>query len=51
VITKHGKPVARVSAVEELARQDVWDFYRSLEGKYRVTGDVLSTGRAWDAQS
>ena len=51
VITKHGKPVARVSAVEEPAPQDVWDFYRSLKGKYRVTGDVLSTGRAWDAQS
>lgn len=51
VITKHGKPVARVSPIEEEPKQDIWEFYKSLKGKYQVTGDVLSTGRAWDAQS
>lgn len=50
VITKHGKPVARVVA-ETAAKQDIWEFYESLEGKYQVLGDVLSTGRKWDAQS
>ena len=43
VITKHGKPVARVSAVEEPAPQDVWDFYRSLKGKSRVTSGAPET--------
>lgn len=50
VITKHGKAVARVVAETE-PKQDIWEFYESLEGKYQVLGDVLSTGRKWDAQS
>lgn len=51
VITKHGKPVARVVAEPGAPKQDIWEFYESLKGKYEVTGDVFSTGRKWDAQS
>jgi prevent-host-death family protein len=44
-ITKHGKPVARL--VPEVD-------YRALRGKYKdkikVLGDIMSTGREWDAQ-
>ena len=50
VITKHGRPVARLVAESEPLR-DVWAFYASLEGKYPPPPDDLSTGRAWDAQS
>ena len=51
VITKHGKPVAKVSSVAE--RRSPWDFYGILEGKVYVdpNDDLLSTGRRWDAQS
>ncbi|MEO8541399.1 MAG: type II toxin-antitoxin system Phd/YefM family antitoxin [bacterium] len=51
VITKHGKPVARVTAEPGTPKQGIWEFYESLKGKYQVTGDVLSTGRTWDARS
>ena len=47
VITKHGKPVARVIP----ASSDCKDLIGSLKGKIRVTGDTLSTGVAWDAES
>ena len=51
VITKHGKPVARVVAERVSPRQDIWEFYESLKGKYPPPPDDLSTGRIWDAQS
>ena len=51
LITKHGKPVARVVADEPSPLRDVWEFYESLKGKCQITGDVFSTGREWDAQS
>ena len=47
VITKHGKPVARVIP----ASSDCKDLIGSLQGKIRVIGDTLSTGVQWDAQS
>lgn len=50
VITKHGKAVARLVAEAE-PKQDIWEFYRSLKGKYPPPPDDLSTGRIWDAQS
>jgi len=37
IITKHGKPVARLIG--------------SMKGKIRIKGDVLSTGIGWNAQS
>ena len=47
VITKHGKPVARVIPYE---RQSA-SLIGSLEGKIEVLGDVFSTGVAWDADA
>ena len=51
VITKHGKPVARL--VPEPSRRDPWETYGSLKGKVYIDPDdeLLSTGRRWDAQS
>lgn len=47
VITKHGKPVARVIPY---ARQSA-SLIGSLEDKVEVLGDVFSTGVAWDADA
>jgi prevent-host-death family protein len=47
VITKHGKPVARVIP----ARSDCKELIGSLKGKIRVKGSILSTGVKWDAES
>ena len=47
VITKHGKPVARLVPVENGSQ----DLLGALEGKLVITGDILSTGLSWDAQS
>ena len=47
IITKHGKPVARVIP----AQSDCKDLIGSLRGKIRVKGDTMSTGVKWDAQS
>ena len=45
VITKHGKPVARVlPAVSASA-----DLIGALRGRIRIRGDVGSTGVKWDA--
>lgn len=47
VITKHGRPVARlVPAGAECA-----ELIGSLKGKIRIKGKILSTGLRWDAQS
>ena len=45
VITKHGKPVARLLPVERASA----DLIGSLRGKIRVKGDVQSTGVKWNA--
>ena len=46
-ITKRGKPVARLVPVAA----ELGDLYGKYRGKIRVKGDVLTTGRTWDAQS
>lgn len=45
IVTKHGKPVARVLPVERASA----DLIGSLREQLRVHGDVLSTGVKWDA--
>lgn len=45
VITKHGRPVARLLPAERASA----DLIGSLRGRIRVRGDVLSTGVKWDA--
>ena len=47
MITKHGKPVARLIP----ASSDCSCLIGSMKGKIRVHGDILSTGLNWDAES
>jgi prevent-host-death family protein len=47
VITKHGKPVARLVPYDADSRSLIG----ALAGKLKITGDVESTGEAWDAES
>jgi len=47
VITKHGKPVAKLVPVDS----DGAALIGALKGKLVIRGDILSTGERWDAQS
>jgi len=47
LITKHGRPVARVIP----ASSDCAELMGSMKGKIRVRERTLSTGARWDAQS
>jgi hypothetical protein len=47
VVTKHGKPVAKVVPIEGSCA----DLIGSLKGKLKLRGDLLSTGMRWDAES
>lgn len=47
VITKHGKPVARLIPVSAGSAELIG----SLAGKIEIRGDILSTGLRWDAES
>ncbi len=47
IITKHGKPVARLVPVEHASSE----MLGVLEGRLSIKGDVFSTGIDWDAQS
>ena len=46
IVTKHGKPVARVMPVP---RSHV-ELIGALKGKIKVQGDIMSTGERWDAE-
>jgi antitoxin (DNA-binding transcriptional repressor) of toxin-antitoxin stability system len=45
VITKHGKPVARLVPIERASA----DLIGALRARIRVKGDIQSTGLTWDA--
>lgn len=47
VITKHGRPVARVIPVESESSSLIGRF----AGQIEIKGDIESTGIAWDAES
>ena len=47
VVTKHGKPVARLIPISSGCAELIG----SLKGKIKINGDILSTGIEWDAQS
>ena len=47
LITKHGKPIARVIP----ASSDCAELIGSMKGKIKVHGDISSTGLKWNAQS
>jgi antitoxin (DNA-binding transcriptional repressor) of toxin-antitoxin stability system len=45
VVTKHGKPVARVLPMARASAHLIG----ALRGRIRVNGDIKSTGVKWDA--
>lgn len=47
VITKHGRPIAKVIPI----RADSAALIGSLEGKLKIKGRILSTSLRWDAES
>lgn len=47
VITKHGKPIARVMPISS----DCAALIGSMKGRIKVKGDILSTGIRWNAES
>ena len=47
VITKHGKPLAKVVPFGRSSAELIG----SLKGKLKVKGDIMTTGVEWDAQS
>jgi prevent-host-death family protein len=47
VVTKHGKPIARLIPAESGCAALIG----SMKGKVKVTGDVFSTGLKWNAES
>lgn len=47
LITKHGKPVARVVP----AGSGCAGLIGSMRGKIEIRGEILSTGLNWDAES
>ena len=46
VITKHGKPVAKLMPFSA----DSSNLIGALAGKLRIKGDILSTGAKWNAE-
>ena len=47
VITKHGRPVARVLPYE----REFQEVIGSLRGKIEIRGDIMSTGVRWNADA
>ncbi len=47
IITKHGKPVARLIPIEP----GYADLIGSMKGKVKVTGDIFSAEIKWDSES
>jgi prevent-host-death family protein len=47
IITKHGKPVAKLVPVHAEAGKVIGSF----KGKIKIKGNILSTGIKWDAES
>lgn len=47
VITKHGKPVAKLIP----ANRGCASLIGSLKGKIKIKGDIISTGLRWNAES
>jgi len=47
IITKHGKPLAKLIPVEIQSS----GLIGKMKGKIKIKGDIMSTGLEWDAQS
>ena len=47
IVTKHGKPVAKLVPIEA----ECIDLIGSLKEKIEIRGDILGTGIEWNAES
>jgi len=47
IITKHGKPVAKLIPIQEQSASLIG----ALKGKLVINGDIMSTGEKWRAES
>ena len=47
LITKHGKPIAKLVPIPA----DNAKMIGSFKGKIKITGNILTTGVKWDAES
>lgn len=47
IITKHGKPVAKLIPVHTESAKLIGSF----KGKIKIKGNILTTGVKWDAES
>ena len=47
VITKHGKPVAKLVPIETESAELIG----KMRGRIKIKGDITTTGVRWDAQS
>lgn len=47
IITKHGKPVAKLIPIEAESSAMIG----KLRGRIRIKGDITGTGLIWDAES
>lgn len=47
IITKHGKPVAKLTPISEKNA----DLIGCLKGKIRIKGNIFGTGVKWNAES
>ncbi len=47
IITKHGRPIAKLVPI----RSSCADLIGSFQGKLKIKGNVFSTGQKWDAES
>ena len=47
IVTKHGKPVAKLIPIDS----DCASLIGSMKGKLEIKGDIFSTGERWNAQS
>jgi prevent-host-death family protein len=47
IITKHGKPVAKLIPIETQSAALIG----KLRGRIKIKGDILTTSQRWDAQS
>ena len=47
IVTKHGKPVARVIPYDRQCA----DLIGSLQSKIKIRGDIFTTGLRWDSDA
>ena len=47
IITKHGKPVAKLIPIEASSAENIG----KLKGKLSIKGDIYTTGVKWNAES